>query len=63
MRVFPRYVGIASPEGESASELLSRSDVALYTAKTSGRNMVMLAPLTAIRASPGQGWSQGESGA
>ena len=37
-------VGVALPEGESPGELLSRSDGALYTAKTSGRNRVMLAP-------------------
>ncbi len=36
-------VGVALPEGDSAEELLSRSDAALYAAKTTGRNRVMMA--------------------
>jgi diguanylate cyclase (GGDEF)-like protein/PAS domain S-box-containing protein len=41
---FTISVGAAVPEGDSPSELLSRSDEALYAAKTGGRNRVVLAP-------------------
>ncbi len=41
--LFTISVGVASPGAESPSELLSRSDEALYAAKTGGRNKVMLA--------------------
>jgi diguanylate cyclase (GGDEF)-like protein/PAS domain S-box-containing protein len=41
---FTISVGVAVPEGDNPSELLSRSDDALYTAKTSGRDRVILAP-------------------
>jgi diguanylate cyclase (GGDEF)-like protein/PAS domain S-box-containing protein len=41
---FTISLGVASPRGESASELLGRSDEALYAAKTGGRNRVLLAP-------------------
>jgi two-component system cell cycle response regulator len=37
-------IGVALPSSESSSELLSRCDVALYSAKTGGRNRVFLAP-------------------
>jgi diguanylate cyclase (GGDEF)-like protein/PAS domain S-box-containing protein len=37
-------IGVALPSSDSSSELLSRSDVALYSAKTGGRNRVILAP-------------------
>jgi diguanylate cyclase (GGDEF)-like protein len=40
---FTISVGIALPESESPGELLSRSDEALYAAKTGGRNRVVLA--------------------
>jgi len=41
---FTISVGVAVPTGESPSELLSRSDAALYTAKAGGRNRVIVAP-------------------
>jgi diguanylate cyclase (GGDEF)-like protein/PAS domain S-box-containing protein len=43
---FTISIGVASPGGEhpDPDALLSRSDRALYAAKTSGRNRVMLAP-------------------
>ena len=41
---FTISVGVAVPAGDSPSELLSRSDGALYAAKTGGRNRVILAP-------------------
>ncbi len=41
---FTISVGVALPLGDSASELLSRCDRALYAAKTAGRNRVMLVP-------------------
>jgi diguanylate cyclase (GGDEF)-like protein/PAS domain S-box-containing protein len=37
-------IGVALPSSDSSRELLSRSDVALYSAKTGGRNRVILAP-------------------
>jgi diguanylate cyclase (GGDEF)-like protein/PAS domain S-box-containing protein len=40
---FTISVGVALPMGDSPSELLSRSDGALYAAKTAGRNRVILA--------------------
>ena len=43
---FTISVGVALPAGESPVELLSRSDGALYAAKTGGRNSVILAPLS-----------------
>jgi diguanylate cyclase (GGDEF)-like protein len=36
-------IGVALPSSDSSSELLNRSDVALYDAKTGGRNRVILA--------------------
>jgi len=41
---FTISVGVALPIGDSPSELLSRSDAALYSAKTGGRNRIMLTP-------------------
>ena len=40
---FTVSIGVAAPENESPDELLRRSDVALYSAKTGGRNRVILA--------------------
>jgi diguanylate cyclase (GGDEF)-like protein/PAS domain S-box-containing protein len=40
---FTVSIGVAEPENESPDELLRRSDVALYSAKTGGRNQVILA--------------------
>jgi diguanylate cyclase (GGDEF)-like protein/PAS domain S-box-containing protein len=37
-------IGVAVPTDDSPVELMRRSDVALYSAKTGGRNRVMLAP-------------------
>jgi diguanylate cyclase (GGDEF)-like protein/PAS domain S-box-containing protein len=52
---FTISVGIASAEGEGSSELLSRSDAQVY-----GKDEWTQQGGT-ICASPGQGWSQGES--
>jgi diguanylate cyclase (GGDEF)-like protein len=52
---FTISVGIASAEGEGASELLTRSDAQVY-----GKDEWTQQGGT-ICASPGQGWSQGES--
>jgi two-component system, cell cycle response regulator len=41
---FTVSIGVAASQGDSPGELLRRSDVALYTAKNSGRNRVVLAP-------------------
>jgi two-component system cell cycle response regulator len=41
---FTVSIGVAVSSGESPSELLRRSDAALYVAKTGGRNRVELAP-------------------
>jgi diguanylate cyclase (GGDEF)-like protein/PAS domain S-box-containing protein len=41
---FTVSIGVAVSAGESPSELLRRSDAALYVAKTGGRNRVELAP-------------------
>jgi uncharacterized protein (TIGR03437 family) len=50
---FTISVGVAVPAGESPSELLSRSDAALYTAKTGGRNKVTINNITVLPAFAG----------